>query len=198
MNLPFSEACERNKQPIGDVLQHRLPDSARVLEIGAGTGQHAVYFGRIRPDLIWQASDVASNVPDLSRRFEHEAPDRLAPPITLDVADQAQWPAGPFDAVYTANTLHIMPWELTPLLLAGAARCLRPGGQLILYGPFHDAGRHTSASNQAFDRSLRQRDPVMGIRDAVEVAALAARHEFEQQADLALPANNRILIFARH
>jgi len=196
MNLPYSEACERNKGPIGDVLRRVLPATASVLEVGAGTGQHAIHFTRLLPNIDWQASDVVPNLPDLQRRFEQEGDGRLADPIALDVADASQWPVGPFDGVYTANTLHIMPWRLTPLFLAGAAGCLRPGGQLIVYGPFHDGGQHSAASNEAFDQSLRRRDPEMGIRDATEVVAIAARHGLEQRADLALPANNRILLFS--
>lgn len=197
VKLPYSEACERNKRPIGEVLERILPKSASVLEIGAGTGQHAVYFTRLLPGIRWQASDVGPHLPDLERRFEQEGDDRLPAPIELDVADSSQWPDGQFDAVYTANTLHIMPWELTPLFMAGAAACLRPGGQLIVYGPFHDRGQHTAPSNEAFDRSLRQRDPAMGIRDAVEVAEIAARCGLAQRDDLGLPANNRILAFTR-
>lgn len=196
MNLPFSEACERNKEPIGRVLERVLPAAGSVLEVGAGTGQHAVHFSSILTGLHWQASDVSANLPDLRRRFELEGGDRLPEPIALDVGDSAQWPLGPFDGVYSANTLHIMPWRLTPLFLAGAAGCLRPGGRLIVYGPFHDGGQHTAASNQAFDRSLRQRDPEMGVRDAVEVIAIAERLGFEHREDLAMPANNRILVFS--
>ncbi|MEE4330608.1 MAG: DUF938 domain-containing protein, partial [Wenzhouxiangella sp.] len=144
----------------------------------------------------WQATDVPANLPHLQRRFELEGGGRLPDPIELDVADSSRWPSGPFDGVYTANTLHIMPWPLTTLFLTGAARCLRPGGLLIVYGPFHDGGRHTAASNEAFDRSLRQRDPAMGVRDALEVIAIAERLGLEHREDVSMPANNRILIFS--
>lgn len=197
MNLPFSEACERNKRPIGEVLERLLPARASVLEIGAGTGQHAVYFTQRLPELRWQASEIGSRLPDLQQRFDQDGAGRLPAPIALDVSEASQWPDGPFDAVYTANTLHIMPWKLTPLLMAGVARCLGPEGQLIVYGPFHDRGQHTSPSNEAFDCSLRQRDPAMGIRDAVDVADIAARRGLDQRADLSLPANNRLMIFSK-
>jgi SAM-dependent methyltransferase len=192
--LPFSEACERNKGPIGQALERLLAPRARVLEIGAGTGQHAVHFSALRPDVQWQASDRAENLPGLVARFEREAAGRLSPPLALDVRDSA-WPRGPFDAIYTANTLHIMPFKLTPVLLDRAAQCLRPGGLLICYGPFSDGGVHHAASNARFDQQLRQRDPQMGIRDALEVTELARLRGLVQQADLALPANNRLLVF---
>ncbi|MFU8832688.1 MAG: DUF938 domain-containing protein [Wenzhouxiangella sp.] len=195
-DLPFSPACERNKAPIGEVLQKNLPENAHVLEIGAGTGQHAVYFSQLMPGVNWQSTDVAENVPSLRARFELEAPDRLPPPLALDVRDE-NWPPGPYDAVFTANTLHIMPYDLAPLLVRGAAAVLVPGGRLICYGPFHDNGVHTAPSNESFDRSLRARDARMGIRDAVEFQRLARSCGLALEADLALPANNRMLLFTR-
>jgi SAM-dependent methyltransferase len=196
MELPFSEACERNKGPIGLALCRLLAPDARVLEIGAGTGQHAVHLSTLMPGLEWLATDRAENLPGLAARFEQEAAGRLSPPLALDVRD-AEWPPGPFDAIYTANTLHIMPFELTPVLLDRAAHCLRPGGLLICYGPFSDGGVHLADSNARFDQQLRQRDPQMGIRDAIEVAELAAARGLALQADLPLPANNRLLVFSR-
>ena len=193
-DLPFSEACERNKRPIGQALARLLSADARVLEIGAGTGQHAVWFTRSMPGLDWLVTDVPDNLPGLSARIEREGQGRLEPPRALDLSADS-WPEGPFDAVYTANTLHIMPFELTAVLFDGARQCLRPGGRLICYGPFHYAGRHTAESNAAFDRSLRERDPAMGIRDAEEVRRMAAERGLVPEADLALPANNRLLVF---
>lgn len=193
--LPFSEACERNKGPIGQALERLLPPRAQVLEIGAGTGQHAVHFSALIPGVQWQASDRAENLPGLAARFEREAAGRLSPPLALDVRDGA-WPPGPFDAIYTANTLHIMPFALTPVLLDRAAQCLRPGGLLIIYGPFSDGGVHHAASNARFDQQLRQRDAQMGIRDAQEVSELARQYGLVRQTDLPLPANNRLLVFS--
>ena len=195
-DLPCSPACERNKQPIGEVLQQWLADDARVLEIGAGTGQHAVYFSSLMPDLYWQASDVAANIKSLAMRFELEAPERLPEPIALDVRDP-EWPQGPFDAVYTANTLHIMPFDLTPKLLEGAARVLRPGGLLLCYGPFKDQGVHTSESNRRFDASLRERDPYMGIRDTAAIFPMAEAVGLVLKADISMPANNRVLVLKK-
>ncbi len=195
-DLPHSPACERNQGPIGQVLMRLLPPAARVLEIGAGTGQHAVHFTALRPDLDWLASDRPQNLADIEARFRLQAAGRLGSPLALDVAE-GPWPTGPFDAVFTANTLHIMPFELTPRLLDGAATVLKPGGWLICYGPFHDGGVHTADSNVAFDLSLRQRDPAMGLRDALVVRRLAAERGLDALGDLSLPANNRLLLFRR-
>lgn len=195
-DLPFSPACERNKQPIAEVLQQWLADDARVLEIGAGTGQHAVYFSSLMPEIHWQASDVAANIETLAMRFELEAPVCLPAPAVLDLHDPV-WPQGPFDAVYTANTLHIMPFDLTPKLLDGAARLLGPGGLLLCYGPFMDQGVHTSESNRRFDASLRQRDSAMGIRDTAEIFPTAAAVGLDLEADISMPANNRVLVFKK-
>lgn len=194
--LPWSEACERNRGPIGGALIRLLPERASVLEIGSGTGQHAVHFCRMMPGLRWQCSDVGTHLPGLQARIEQEGGGRLADALELDVMADA-WPSGPFDAVYTANTLHIMPWDHTPVLLERGAAILRAGGCLVIYGPFHDRGVHTAASNEAFDRSLRARDPAMGVRDADRIRALADECGLRQEADLALPANNRILVFRK-
>lgn len=193
--LPYSEACERNKWPIGEALLRMLPPDAKVLEVGAGTGQHAVHFSALLPEMRWLATDLEQNLPGLRARFAQEAPDRLAAPLALDVGE-GRWPAGPFDAVYTANTLHIMPFDLTPLLLAGARRCLRPGGLLICYGPFMDDGQHHAESNRRFDESLQARDPSMGIRDTADIVHMAKAESFSLDADLPLPANNRLLVFS--
>lgn len=196
MELPFSPACERNKQPIGEVLKRLLKPRARVLEIGAGTGQHAVHFTLLRPDLDWLATDLPDNIEGLAARFSAEAADRLVPPMALDVAD-GPWPDGPFDAVYTANTLHIMPFELAPALFAGASHVLSRDGLLVIYGPFMDDGQHSAESNRQFDASLRARDSAMGIRDTRNLDRLAASCGLTRQADFALPANNRVLVFRR-
>ncbi len=194
--LPFSPACERNKQPIVEVLERLLKPEARVLEVGAGTGQHAVHFTTLMPGLDWLVTDVPDKLDGLAARITFEAPDRLSPPVALDVA-RGLWPDGPFDAVYTANTLHIMPFELAPALFAGASQVLGRDGVLICYGPFMDDGMHTADSNREFDASLRARDPSMGIRDTRDLDRLAADCGLTRQADLTLPANNRILVFRR-
>ena len=191
-----SLACERNKQSIAEVLTILLPRGAGVLEIGSGTGQHAVYFAAQLPCLSWKCSDRADNLPSIQARIDLEGHGQLPEALELDVTSNA-WPSGPYDAVFTANTLHIMPWDHTPVLLQRSQQVIKPGGCLIIYGPFHDGGVHTAPSNKAFDRSLKARDPAMGVRDAVEIKRLAAANGISAEADLALPANNRILVFRK-
>ena len=192
--LPASPAAERNKEPILEVLRDRLAPSARVLEIGAGTGQHAVYFAHHLPGVHWQSSELAEHLPLLTARVEQEGGE-LPEPIELDVL--ADWPDEEFAMVFTANTLHIMPWSHTPVLIERSASRLAEGGELILYGPFHDDGVHTADSNRHFDRMLRSRDPDMGVRDATEITRLASAYGLTPAADIAMPANNRILIFEK-
>jgi SAM-dependent methyltransferase len=192
----FSPACERNQGPILAVLQDWLPAGARVLEIGSGSGQHAAYFCQQIAGLTWQASERQDNLAALQAQLAALSPG-LPPAIPLDVTDAGQWPRQSFDAVFTANTTHIMPAPAVPLLLAGAARVLRPGGVLLIYGPFHDGGVHTAASNAAFDQHLRSLDPTMGVRDALELVEQAQGLGLAALADVAMPANNRILVLQR-
>lgn len=196
-----SPACERNKGPILAMLQDWLPEGAQVLEIGSGSGQHAAFFCGQVPGLVWQPSEREGVLAMLQAQLANLHPiplasgARLLPPIPLDVTEAGQWPHQRFDAVFTANTCHIMPALALPHLLAGAARVLRPGGLLLLYGPFHDRGVHTAASNVAFDGHLRSLDPAMGVRDALELQEQAAALGLQPLADVAMPANNRTLIF---
>ena len=199
----FSEACERNKEPILQVLRDWLPMRAWVLEVGSGSGQHAVHFARQLAGLQWQPTDRAEYQADLRERITLEGREGLAPgarladPLELDVDRAEQWPPGPYDAVFSANTTHIMGAASVPRLLAGAARVLAPGGLLLLYGPFHGGGVPTAPSNVAFDAHLRSLDPAMGVRDAREVAEQALSLGLEALADGAMPANNRTLIFRK-
>jgi SAM-dependent methyltransferase len=199
----FSEACERNKEPILLVLRDWLPPRARVLEVGSGSGQHAVHFARHLAGLQWQPSDRAEYLDDLRERISLEGRSELAPgamladPFELDVDRSDQWPRGPYEAVFSANTTHIMAADSVPRLLAGAARVLAPGGLLLLYGPFLGGGVATAPSNIAFDAHLRSLDPSMGVRDAGVVREQALSFGLEALADGAMPANNRILVFRR-
>jgi hypothetical protein len=183
---PFSEACERNRAPILAVLKRVLARSRRVLEIGSGTGQHAAYFAPELPHLVWQASDIAEHLPGIRQWVS--AP----PPIELDV--DLPWPVIEADAVFSANTCHIMSWPQVERLFAGIG-ALAPRA-LALYGPFNYNGRHTSESNARFDAMLRGRDPASGIRDFEAIVALAARRGLQLQEDNAMPANNRLLVFS--
>jgi SAM-dependent methyltransferase len=193
MSLPFSPACERNRLPIATVIDSLLPPQASVLEIGAGTGQHAEYFLSRRPDLRWLATDVADRLEGLRDRLKSVSGVR----IQLLEIGRDHWPAGPFDAVFSANTLHILPASLIGALLSGVSQALRPGGCCLIYGPFKEGGRHTADSNLRFDQSLRARDPAMGIRDLSEVRTLAAEVCLELRAIIGMPSNNRILVFRR-
>jgi SAM-dependent methyltransferase len=192
--LPHSEACERNKQPILRILAEVLRDVSSVLEIGSGTGQHAVHFATHLPHLDWQPTDRREYLAGLTERVRLEGPSNLRAPVELDVRSDA-WPSAAFDAVFTANTLHIMSWPEVKALLSGAAPRLAPGGRLLVYGPFRYAGRYTSQSNAVFDEQLRARDPASGIRDFEAVDELARSAGLAVEADHAMPANNRLVIW---
>jgi len=194
--LPFSDACERNKAPILEVLRAAFAGCTRVVEIGAGTGQHAVHFARHLPHLWWQPTDRAEHLPGLAARVAAEGPANLAAPVELDVL-QAGWPAVRGDAVFSANTLHIMSWPAVAALFAGLPRVLEPGGVLAIYGPFKYQGRFTTDSNAAFDAMLRERDPQSGLRDFEAVNALAEVAGLVLATDHAMPANNQLLVWKK-
>ncbi len=200
----FSAACERNKEAILAVLQDWLPPAAQVLEVGSGSGQHAVFFAQSMAGLAWQTSELNANLAGLRERIALEGGSGLAPgsqilmPIALDVSAPVDWPDQRFDAVFTANTAHIMPASSVPDLLAGAAGVLVPGGLLLLYGPFCDHGIPTAASNVDFDLHLRSLDPAMGVRDAVTISEQAQGLGLSPVADVVMPANNRTLVFRRN
>ena len=193
--LAYSEACERNKQPILEVLGTVLPASGRVLEIGSGTGQHVVHFARALPRIEWQPSDRKEYLADLAQRLEREGAPNIQPALELDVG--ASWPDGPFAAVYSANTAHIMSWGEVRDMFEGVGRVLAPGGVFCLYGPFNEDGAFTAPSNAAFDHQLRQRDPHMGLRDLRDLESLARAHRMTRVNRFMLPANNQLLVFAR-
>jgi SAM-dependent methyltransferase len=194
--LPFSAACERNKDPILEVLRIRFADRTQVLEIGSGTGQHAVYFAGALAHLTWHPTEQLAYLADLAERVKLEGPHNLRPPTLLDVR-QAVWPLRSVDAMFTANTLHIMSWPEVMALYRGLGGVLAPGGVLCVYGPFRYHGRYTSDSNREFDRMLQERDPNSGLRDIREVTTLAEEYGLRLDADHDLPANNRLLIFTK-
>ena len=195
-HLPCSAACERNRQPILEVLQRFLPAAARVLEIGSGTGQHAVYFGAAMPGWCWQTSDMPEHHPGIRGWIDQSGIANVLPPLQLDVR-HGPWPQQRFDAVFSANTLHIMGWDAVQALFAGVGEVLHAQGLLIIYGPFHYHGRATSESNAAFDAALRQSDPKRGVRDFEAVDALARDAGLHLLEDIAMPANNRCLVWLR-
>jgi SAM-dependent methyltransferase len=193
---PFSDACERNKGPILDVLREALADRRKVLELGGGTGQHAVHFARHLPHLVWQTSDVAAHLRGIHQWIDEAALPNLPPAIELDI-NQAAWPSIDADAVYTANTLHIISWPEVQRLFERVGALLPPAGLLVVYGPFKYGGLHTAQSNARFDLMLRERDPQSGLRDFEAVAELAGRNGLVLMQDHAMPANNRTVVWRR-
>lgn len=201
MNKPFSSACERNREPILETLKKVLVHHKHVLEIGSGTGQHAVFFGAALPQLIWQTTDLPQNHPGI-RTWLHEANlQNVLPPLALDMSNAA-WDGDlqdkGLDAAFTANTCHIMAWKNVEQMFAGVARILPAGGKFCVYGPFNYGGQYTSAGNAQFDASLRAQDLHMGIRDIEVMQELARQCGLLLQADHALPANNRLLVWQRN
>jgi SAM-dependent methyltransferase len=194
--LAVSEACERNKGPILEVLAAELAASRSVLEIGSGTGQHAVHFARHLPGLGWQPTELAAELGPLAERIRLEGPPNLHPAVALDVRTNP-WPVGRVDAVFSANTLHIMAWDAVEHFFRGIGTVLAMPGVLCIYGPFRYRGEYTSASNAEFDRFLKRRDPLSGIRDFEALERLAAAQGLELARDHAMPANNQTLIW-RH
>ena len=190
----ISEACERNKDPILNILRTVLAASKNVLEIGSGTGQHAVYFARALPHLVWQPSDVGPDLSGLEECLQAEGSHNIQPPFTLNVYDEA-WPIGSVDAIYSANTLHIMDWNAVQRLFQGVGKILAPNGLLCIYGPFRYRGKYTSDSNAAFDKHLKMRDTGSGIRDAEAVDALASAQGLALETDYQMPANNQLRIW---
>ncbi|HSO06881.1 MAG TPA: DUF938 domain-containing protein [Pelomicrobium sp.] len=193
---PYSEACERNQAPILALLRQWLRDGDRVLEIGSGTGQHAVYFGAALPDVVWQTADVVAHHAGIRAWLDEARLPNVLPPLALDV-NAFDWPEAAFDAVFSANTAHIMSWPEVRRMVAGAARALRRGGVFVLYGPFRAGGVHTAESNARFDAALRAGDPFMGIRDREALAAEAAAAGLTLEEDVAMPANNRTLCWRK-
>ena len=197
--LPSTPAGERNLAPLTAVLRPRLPAAGTVLEVASGTGQHVAHWAQAFPGLDFQPSD-----PDTEACAAIEAwrgatgRANLRPPLALDVADP-DWPAaapGPWNAVIAVNLLHIAPWSVTAGLLGGAARTLAPGAPLVVYGPFAEAGRLEPESNRRFDAMLKAQDPRWGIRDLDQVRAVAEAAGLGFVEQVAMPANNRVLVFA--
>lgn len=195
MVKPYAPATDRNCEPILQVLREHFAGRRQVLEIGSGTGQHAVYFARALPWLRWQASDVAGNLPGIQLWLaEADLPNTPAP-LELDL--RLAWPAVEFDAVFSANTLHIIGWPEAQRLFSELGRHMPPAGLLTVYGPFNYGGRFTSDSNARFDASLRAINPASGLRDVEAVDALAALAGLHLLEDRAMPANNRCITWQR-
>ncbi len=193
-----SPAVARNREPILHVLEATLPTTGRVLEVGAGSGEHAVFFAERFPGLIWQPTDADMGaIQSIQAWRKAEGSDNLLAPRPLDTRELDQWPTEPLDAIFSANMIHISPWECALGLLDGAARLLKPGGVLMLYGPFMVDGQHTAPSNAQFDDWLKNKDPSWGVRDKTVVEAEAKARGLVLSGQIAMPANNFTLVFRR-
>ncbi len=190
-------AAARNRQPILDVLQPRLPARGLVLEIASGTGEHVVHYAAARPGLVFQPSDpdagARASIDDWVRTL---GLDNVRPALEIDVT-KSTWPVERADAVLCCNMIHIAPWEAAVGLVTGAARLLPSGGPLFLYGPYRRGGRHTSPSNEAFDSDLKRRNSAWGVRNLEDVIELAESRGFSAPEIVEMPANNLSLLFKR-
>ena len=190
---PFSQACANNRGPIIDILRRAFATTARVLEIGSGTGQHAVYFAPRLPHLLWQPSDREENLAGIRAWLADEPAANLRPPLTLDV--DGAWPEGTFDGYFTANTCHIMAWPSVVNMFTGIGRLATLPSTLAIYGPFKYGGEFTSESNARFDAMLRSQASHQGIREINDITGLAEDIGFQLVEDNAMPANNQLLVF---
>ena len=193
---PYSEACEQNKGPILAVLREIFTAPGLILEIGAGTGQHAVHFARALPYLDWQPTDQSDYLPGIRQWIAEAGLVNLRQPLELD-ASSALWPIMQAAGVFSANTTHIMGWPAVEGLFQGVGRCLASGGAFCLYGPFNYGGRYTSASNAEFDAWLKLRDPASGIRDFADLNRLARDNGLQLRQDYPMPVNNHTLVWVR-
>ena len=197
MTKPFSPACERNRDPILAVLQRYFFDRHHVLEIGSGTGQHAVHFAQALPQLSWQCTDVAEHLPGIQLWLDEAALANTPPPLPLNVDDDMAQAVQHqrFDAIFSANTLHIMGWPEVQRLFAQLPGLMADQALFVIYGPFNYGGQFTSESNARFDASLRSDHPKRGLRDFEAVNALASEAGLTLLDDVTMPSNNRGLVF---
>lgn len=194
MNKPYSESCDQNRTPILDVIRPLLERSRLLLEIGSGTGQHAVYFAENLQHLIWQTSDRVEYLPGITMWLEEANLENLRLPVELDVTD-SKWPDNEFDAIFTANSVHIMSWSEVESLFSGVGERLSAGGVFIIYGPFNYNHRYTSESNQQFDQWLKSYNPLSCIKNFEDIETLALQAKMRLLDDIQMPANNRILVW---
>lgn len=193
---PYSESCVQNRDPILSVIEPLFRDRKDLLEIGSGTGQHAVYFAARMPHLTWHTSDLDENHAGIRAWLDEAALPNTTGPLVLDVSSN-HWPDLEVDAVFSANTTHIMHLEEVVALFDGVGRLLRKEGLFCLYGPFNYGGQYTSESNARFDEWLHERDPLSGIRDFDDLDRLAVQAGMRLEHDYAMPANNRILCWRK-
>ena len=193
---PYSAACDNNRQPILEVIEVLFAGCREVLEIGSGTGQHAVYFAGKLPHLVWRSSDLPEYHAGIKLWLDEANLPNMPPPLILDV-NQAQWPELNIDAVFCANTIHIIGWESVEAMINGAGKLLPDNGLLVLYGPFNYNNAYTSESNARFDIWLKRRDPESGIRNFEDVDELANASNLYIRHDYAMPANNRLICWRK-
>lgn len=193
---PYAESCEQNRDPILAVLRKVFADRKRVLEIASGTGQHAVYFGHALPHLTWQTSELPENHGGIQAWLDEARLPNVLPPLILDI-NAPEWTLDPVDAVFNANTVHIVSWPAVERLFAHVGRALESGGLLCLYGPFNYHGRFTSEGNARFDAWLKARDPLSGVRDFEALNQLAEAQGMDLLHDFPMPTNNRTLVWQR-
>ncbi len=193
---PYAEACDENGPPILEVLRAQLPERGTLLEIGSGTGQHAVMFAGALPGIEWHTSDMAEMHEGIQLWLDEAGLANLHPPIPLDVINDP-WPEQSFDAIYSANTAHIMPEEAVEAMLQGVAQALKPGAPFLLYGPFMYDGEHTSESNWRFDRWIRAWEKHRGIRDVTWLKSIAEPLGLVLEEDIEMPVNNRMLLWRK-
>jgi len=193
----YSEACEQNRSPILNILKDEFSATRRVLEIGSGTGQHAVYFSRHLPHLQWQTSDLEENHASICAWLAEAEHANVLLPILLDVS-RDNWPAEQFDGVFSANTTHIMSWHAVACMFAGIGKRLARQGRFCLYGPFNYGNRYTSNSNRNFDRWLKDRDARSGLRNFEDLDELAGMQGMLLRADHEMPVNNRLLVWEKY
>jgi hypothetical protein len=193
---PFSQACENNKDPILQIIRTVFCQPTTVWEIGSGTGQHACYFARYLPHIEWQPTDRSENISGICLWREETHTPNLKPPLTLDVTDAA-WPCNSIDALFTANTLHIMSRDEVQIFFARLSVNLNAKALVCVYGPFNYNGAYTSDSNARFDQWLKSQNTSSGIKDFEDIVFLATSSGFELVSDIAMPANNRLLVLQK-
>jgi cyclopropane fatty-acyl-phospholipid synthase-like methyltransferase len=197
MEKPFSPAADRNKEPILEVLKKVLrPEDQHLLEVGAGTGQHAVYLAPFFPKMTWQPTEVSENLPMLKEAIKEAGVANIKTPYRLKIGDD-DFPIRTYDAILTVNTFHIMHWKECKSFIKLISGRLQEGGKVLIYGPFNYNGKFTTPSNEEFDKSLKQNDPLSGIRSFEDVLAAMFKNGFELVKDYEMPANNRMLYFRR-
>lgn len=193
---PHAESCDINQGPILEVLSVWFADRKHVLELASGTGQHAVHFGRALPHLTWQTSELEKNHAGIQMWLDEAQLPNVRAPLRIDANDEA-WSIQGVDAIFCANSVHIMSWPEVKKLFAGIGRVLETGGLLCLYGPFNFDGKFTSESNARFDDWLKARDPKSGVRDFEALNTLAEAQNMKLLKDIEMPINNRTLIWQR-